>query len=321
MSNKIGGSGNKSGGYTPYTGLASVKVLMVNPTNEDYERVTGSAFPVDLKYDPIVGADGKKEKQLLNFLVHEESTNTFAFLPIFLSKLDVATKDGKKFKFIDKLGQISYYIDDPKNISSKFKFDESTAVKLKQGQESLTVLLQRLFGYKSSAKGANWMADIKNSKADAATLFQGQVGGINTLLKDAYESDYSIVVLFSVREKDGKYYQSIENNPELIWSNQGSEIPNFCYKAMKERQDEQAKAGYPLSKNLYTFKFQPFTLEECANYHPSDDSEEVNGAEVEGSSLSGFEVSHKAASLDFPEDDDDPFKVSTDEEDTDWLGN
>ena len=29
-------------------------------------------------------------------MVHEESTNTIAFLPIFLSKLDVATKDGKK---------------------------------------------------------------------------------------------------------------------------------------------------------------------------------------------------------------------------------
>lgn len=322
MSSKIGGSGNKSS-YTPYTGLASVKVLCVNPTNEEYERITGSAFPSELKYDPIMGEDGKKESQLLNFLVHEPITNTFAFLPVFLSKSNVTTKDGKKSKYIDKLGQISYFIDDINNISSKFRFDIVSATPLKKGQESLTVLLQRLFGYKSNSPGANWAEDMKNCKADIVTLYNNKVSGLNELLKEAYDSDYSVIVLFSVREKDGKYYQSVENNPDLIWSNQGDDIPNYCYKDMKEKQDEQNKAGYPLTKNLYTFKFQKFNLEECANYVPSNDEigDEPN---LSNPGIGGtmFDVSMSSDIEDDKDPFSDPFGAEVENPDEDeWLGN
>ena len=57
----LGGSNsNTTSSYVPFTGLGSVRVLAVNPSKEQYEKITGRELSFPLTYDVRETTIGEK---------------------------------------------------------------------------------------------------------------------------------------------------------------------------------------------------------------------------------------------------------------------
>lgn len=270
----IGGSGE----FVPFqpqlfTGLSVIKPLIANPSNEEYEAITGRAPNYQLSYDRF---GDNKELQPISILCGIGGNN-FEFIRFVLSEEDDVTKDGNKSKFMDAKGRISYYLDDPANISEKFPFDPSTAIVIKRGYEDITNFLQRLVAYDHRSPQANWGADADKSGFDMDTLYSGDVSGLNSLLDWANREGFSIVTLLSVAktEKDGNIYynQRIESRSDLFFyastSNGEPVVPMTAFSRLRKYERQQEDAGYNVTKNLYTHKLQEFKEEDCVHNEPS----------------------------------------------------
>lgn len=278
----IGGSGE----YVPfqqtlYTGLSVIKPLIANPSDEEYEHFTGRKPNYPLTYDKF-GEEG--ELQPISILC-EIGKGSFEFIRFVLSSQDDTTKDGTKSKFIDGKGRISYYLDDPYNISDRFPFDPKTAVTIKRGYEDLTNFLQKLVAYDSKSPQANWMSDASKNGLDVETLYSGNVNGLNALLDWAFREGFSVVTLLSVSktEKDGNTYynQRIESRSDLFFysvTNHGEAmVPATAFSRLRKYEKQQEEAGYSITKHLYTHRLQEFREEDCAHSEPEGT---VNNATV-----------------------------------------
>lgn len=316
MSNEkksIGGSGSvPTGNFNLYTGLGVLKVLTVNPTGDEYEKITGHKLPFDLKYDELKDSKDRTIRKL-RFLCKNVKMDFYVFVDFFIGTVPITDKTGKKFKFIDRLGRISYFIDDLQNISPKFEFDQASARKLYLGEDVLTVFLQRLAGYDSRQKDANWIQDMKNLGLSYDNIYKYKLDPLKALLTEFADNDWYVTMLLVVNtvEKDTekgkeiKNYQAVEINENIIYSHQRLdpteelEASNWAIQKLIAYEAAQKAEGRAVTKNWYSITLQIFNKEQCRNYV-------VNDTTVVASSTTATSVK-EVDFTDFEDDEDLPF--------------
>ncbi len=298
----IGGSNEaKTSSYSPITGLGAVKVLAVNPSNADYTEITGRELPYNLDYDKRDLTIGETDItiQPINFLVYNQTYNIFEFIRFNIGNKEITTKKGDKFKFIDNLGTISYYIDDVSNISSKFNFNANSCRKLMFGEDDLHVFLQKLVRYNPRSKEANWMADLNSNGINYKNLYNNNLAGLNKFIKWVNTTNnFSVGVLFtvSVRTKeDGTdiINQHIESRSDLFYisaydiATDEHYIPDGAFSALEKYIDKQEEAGYPITKRFYTINLDKCTdITKTVNYKEAPSMKAVEDIDLStGSSL------------------------------------
>lgn len=289
----IGGvNERKADKYVSYTGLAVIRPIIVNPSNEEYREITGSSLPYDLNYDKIELNQGEKQisARPLKILCHIPEIDRYELMNLYVSLEEVLSKNGKK-KFIDHKGRISYFVENPSDVKDNFRFDADNCEPLCLGMEEIHKLLQMLLKYSAESESANWLEDVRRNDITAEDLYNNNVEGLNKTLRWAIENHFALTTLLSVKEKekeqdDGsvKTYiiQILERKPDLFFlADEGEEegqfiVPNYAYKKLKDMHTSQVEKGYSATKNLFTYKLQAFNKENCVN------AEETTPPEDEG---------------------------------------
>lgn len=289
----IGGSNKEPKKWVIITGLGAVKPLLVNPTNEQYEEMTGQSLPFELNYDVTELSEVKYRP--IKILVHNSKYNVFNFVNFWISDEDEISKAGDKVNSMDPKGVITYK---PINGDVDYNwFDSANAVPLKRGEASLHNFLQVLVKYDNKAEEAQWRIDLASAGVTAEKLFRGDVTGLQALLDwagtqpvgDSGIKGHQVGVLFEVKkspkvDKDtgnevpGEFnYNQVINNRNFFYASADGEISKGSYKKLKSTQEKQEEQGYPLTKNLWTFSLQEFDESKCEGSEPSTelDSEDA----------------------------------------------
>lgn len=281
-----GAGARKSTFITPITGLAVVKVVAVNPTNEEYKSITGKEIAYPLEYKIQENSNmGNREEYPVRLLVHNQEKNIFEFINFSVSNSDDVASTGS-VRFIDSKGNMTWAkdIETIKNNDKMSWFDSANARPLKAGEYSLYTFIKVLTSYDSRAEGANFLNEMEKNGITAGNIFAGNTGGLSKLFKWTNESNFGVVVVFTVEEKtkDDKTYdvQKILSNPDCFFYSDLDEntkqrtVSKYSYKAFEKLvKGDDSKQQSPLKiKGYTTYKLQDYKKEDCFNVEPSDEA-------------------------------------------------
>lgn len=197
--------------------------------------------------------DGKKSKSC-TLLVGNPDIG-FHFSTIYLTKNEAAKADGSKFKFINKFGEMTYFIDDVKNLSEKYNFRNEGVRKAYQGEEDLYAAIKSYVNHDRKDEVGflqrledNGMTykDIYTNPRILMSIVNWADSGVDGAPKNAL-----LPVMFTVTKNDGKYKQRVVFKSGLAFKSSDT---------IKTKMEEADKTGYPLLKDCYyTYKFQEFS--------------------------------------------------------------
>ena len=265
------------GNYTNYTGLSIARPVAVNPSNEDYERITGSKCPYPLVYDYVEFGENKDKYMPILILMENQETGKYNFIRFNISdRIDTSSKGS--IRFMNKVGATTW-ASSPEILSGNSKmgwFTSSPFEPLCEGMNTLYNFLQALTVYNSKNPEATWLSDMKATDVTPEALYsRADVSGLRTLIEWCNKQDHSVVVLYSVREteKDGNTYfnQHIESgngNRNLFYKSVRTpehSISKYCKDAFRKLDKETSEQGYSITNRHYTTDFQEFVAPEVEN--------------------------------------------------------
>lgn len=282
----IGGTGKVSKSFKLLTGIGAATIVAVNPTNDQYEKISGAKLPYELNYDKYHGEDNITYQPLV-FMMHNKKESTFDLLKLRISNDDDFNRAGDKVQSIDPAGNIGYVATDG---STNYTWmDAANSRPLKKGEAKIHELLQTYVKYDKSSSEAQWLIDLASAGVTSDKLFAGDTSGITALINWANKQTvgnvvgHSIGLLYSVRKspkkskEDGSeipgeynYNQNIESS-KFFFTDVDGEVSKSAYKNLKSFAEKQEEAGYKVTNNLYTYKLQEFSEEHCENTAPKID--------------------------------------------------
>lgn len=269
------GAGQKKSTFkAPITGLAVVKPLFVNPTNEDYKRLTGRDLPYTLEYVVKENSNiNNREEFPIRILVHQLEKDVFEFVNFNVSNIKDVAQTGSK-RFMDSKGNMTWSqsLETIQSNPNMSWFDSSNTRELFVGEYELYSWIQKLVSYDTRAEGANFKDEMTNAGITSDALFKGNTSGLQKLIDWSNKQGYALGMLFFVDEKvkDGNtnYNQKLASYPvELFFYTDEKDgvrtISNYSYKAMEKLiKGDESKGQKPVTiKGLYTYKLQDFDKE------------------------------------------------------------
>lgn len=262
MKEGIGGSGVEFSSYTPYVGLGVVRPLMANPTNEDYERITGKKCPYSLSYELYKNQEGDTFFPI-RLLVEVQETGRYEFLQFYISNRPRVSQSGKML-FVNQLGEFAWGAS-MDALRQNERMDWFTKHEFEPACEGIRVLytmLQALVKYDSRSNEADWLRNMVDYRCTGQYLFERMdVSGLNELLDWCNKQDHAVICLFAVKEseKDGKKYQNQvlvtgRNEPfffrtELRGPNHA--VSDYVVKLVRDMHNEAKARGYGLTSHEY----------------------------------------------------------------------
>lgn len=219
-------SDGTGGGFKRYVGVASVKVLAVNPTMEEWNQITGGNMQKEPEYTSV-NSEGVKQARI-TLLVQTDPKRTIGdietIIPVtfWLRKLPVQGSQSGKYQIIDKYGRTAWatkeeieakkvpqYANGPASIDADYR-------RIVNGEEPLTNFLKAhlnipALSYKD--KNGNIVNHPNPSECEARLdgimkIFDGDFSEIKAIIglqKDNYSK-----MLFGVKTtEDGKEYQDV----------------------------------------------------------------------------------------------------------------
>ena len=212
-------------GIKRYFGVASVKVLAVNPTMKEWNDITGGNIQKEPEYI-TTDTEGTKQARI-TLLVQTDPKHTVGnietILPVtfWFRKLPIQGSQSGKYQIIDKYGrtawatkeeienkQIPQYKNGPANIDSDYR-------KIVSGEEAFTNFLKARLNIPaiSYVKNGQIVAHPNPSECEARLdgilkIFDGDFSEIKTILN--YQKDNYSKMLFGVKTTpEGKEYQDV----------------------------------------------------------------------------------------------------------------
>lgn len=266
------GAGQKKSTFkAPITGLAVVKPLFVNPTNEDYKRLTGKDLPYTLEYVVKENSNiNNREEFPINILVVQPEKEVYDFQRFNIGNTKDVAQTGSK-RFMDSKGNMTWSqsLETIQSNPNMSWFDSSNTRELYVGEYELYNWIQKLVSYDTRAEGANFKDEMTNAGITAESLFKGNTSGLQKLIDWSNKQGYALGMLFFVDEKvkDGNtiHNQKLASYPvELFFYTDEKDgvrtISNYSYKAMEKLiKGDESKGQKPVTiKGLYTYKLQDF---------------------------------------------------------------
>lgn len=259
----IGGSNKKVGGegggnYSPFVGLGSAKLICVNPSNEQYEKITGRAMPYELKYDVQSNEDGSK-RYLYRILTHSEEAG-YNFIDLSVTDKMEQSQAGNS-RFIDFKGNSTWgaSLDAISSNEKMSWFSSDKARPAKVGEVDIINLIIAFLRYSSKEADSQLMVDLKSSyKIDSMVDQKAVVAGLNKLFSD-YKNNM-VTLLYVVKEVSGKFYQEIsyKNAPFFPTNMDNATTKGSIYRCSKMDEDAR-KRGVSFVKEDRIYNCGPLT--------------------------------------------------------------
>lgn len=212
--------------FKKYVGVASVKVLAVNPTMEEWNKITGGNMQKEPEYISTNNEGVKQAK--ITLLVQTDPKKTIGdidtIIPVtfWFKKLPVQGSQSGKYQIIDKYGRTAWateeevknktipqYTNGPANIDADYR-------RVVAGEEAFTNFLKSHLNIPSVSyldKNGNVVKHPNPSECEARLdnimkIFDGDFKEIKTIL--GYQKDNYSKMLFGVKTtEDGKEFQDV----------------------------------------------------------------------------------------------------------------
>lgn len=288
------GAGQRKSSYaSPITGLGAVKIVGVNPTNEQYKTITGKDMPYTLEYNKRENTYANNREEFpVRILVHCEEKNVYDFVNFSFSNQDDIAATGS-VRFVDSKGNMTYS-KDLETIKANEKmswFDADNARPLTTGEYNLFTFIKMLTSYDSRAEGANFLGEMEKAGITGKLLFNGNISGLVKLFDWANKQNFAVTVLFAVEEKTSEKgtleNQKIISNPDLFFYTDADKtnpakrvVSNYAYKSMEKLiKGDDSKNQKPLTiKGYATYKLQDYKKEDCFNVEPDASAPAISAA-------------------------------------------
>jgi hypothetical protein len=202
----IGGVKKETSDFGKRVGLMEAKVLIINPTMEEYKDKLGMELKEDSKAAEYIGEsrDGNTTLRLDVWLADAKDAARRMKVSFFLEDKERQNKDETKKQYINSVGNCSWAAD-PNDLPDWFKARDYRVAKI--GEEELYEFLRTWLGnldYRSSATvlEIEWKKLMKNNTKDLADQINGEwatnVGALATVV---------------IKDKDGaiQEYQGVYN--------------------------------------------------------------------------------------------------------------
>jgi hypothetical protein len=268
-------TGTKTGGgdYLK-TGLTGFQFLGVNPTAAQIGVWTGREDVKDPNYDIV--DDYNKEHQVRNINIWLKNIDAVVTNFRIQVSLDEAIANSGNYQVCTSNGSVLWA-----KSGGVVKPEFAGHKALKIGEADWIQFVAKLinFDYKS---GENLYQQLVDQKLDVDSLYAGNYTGVNNLVKWAAENDKLIAMVLVVREKDvmddkgnqvTRQYQAVASASETWFHG----LPNdWAEGKLLERYEKSLEVGvgqtkaYPIIKELFTIKYQPFSKAECFNLIPNN---------------------------------------------------
>ena len=239
--------------FKNYTGIASCKVLAVNPTKKELEEIYGpqDKEPVYLGVNKDSGAKTARIEFILKTIPEKcNGIETIGRLNFFLENSKIIGSQSGKIQVIDKYGRnawatqeelanhiIPQYSNGPADIDKNYW-------PAHVGEIQLIDFLKALLGVANTRimRNNEWitnpnLADCEASLAYIENYFNGDFSELKELLN--LQPSNVVRTLWGVREKDGKTYQTIYNE---YFQKAGATTNNSFEKHVNNRK---AVGAYP----------------------------------------------------------------------------
>lgn len=292
MTDLIKGAGQRSvKSYSPVTGLGTMVPVAVNPTNEEYTKITGREVPFTFNYDLVERKLGEDSYQCrpIRILVQNTEKGTYDSVIFYISANQIKTSKGS-LGFMNCLGRFTYAkSEDILKSNDRMKwFTDCGVYPAYQGMPELYHFLQELTKFNFSDESANWMRDMQDNGCDVDTLVSGNVEGLKKIINWSKSKGMNAVTgLYTVRCKnegtaEEKPIQNIETGSaklKLFFMADTSDpnnpkVPNSVYKRLKDSLEERKKVGLGGINKYFTYKLQDFKKEDCVNHQSTGTSAE-----------------------------------------------
>ena len=247
-----------------YIGVAPVKVLAVNPTKAELEKIYNTTLDKDIDYTGVQEVNGENVKTVrIDFIVttvgasDDESINLTTKVSYFLRNEKREKSDKSKVQVIDKYGNTAWVTPEQLDNHEIPVYKNNQPATLDKdyraafyGEEDLTNFLKAYLNIPRSHKYVNgkWVLNDNPSESEARldtndinAMFNGNFASIKEIIK--YQPNNKVKVMFGVKtNKDGKRYQSAFTQMVLK-----SSIGDYSKldAALKDRKDNGA---YPTTE-------------------------------------------------------------------------
>lgn len=274
----FGGERATTSTFKYYTGLGTIKLGAVNPTKEELSKLLGRDISWEVQYNLRENSlNGRMERPITFWVTSDMMENPFYVPLTFLLSNEVVTSQSGKTRFVDKLGQTTYYADSVDVINNNPKvtwLDNDSLESLHYGEENIYNFMQKLIRYSPKAPGANWRKDLQDNGMTFESLYNGDIEGLKRFVGYTIINDYTIIGMFVVSKRTSfndngeeviKLRQDVLSNTDTFFPNYGK-IDDRIHKRMRAIITNREEEGLTLTTKYYTIGFQAFVEEECANY-------------------------------------------------------
>ena len=248
--------------YVPYTGYVALDVLAFDPSNDEYEALTGRKMPFELEYN--ANDEGVTTHRVL---VREVTRNTFTFIDYRVGNTAWESKNNPgSFQWVDKNLNFGWG-KTAEDVNADYGFDAASAKKSFKGLEEFGVFLKRMMrtGKDSDITTvASGLEDI--SITDVIKLKKKAVNKLIAECNIAPDSNgkggypyASVASAISVyTSQAGKMRQVVSNHEDVVTAPEidksGNLVPSgFWINKVKEKIEKSQSGNYPLIPSNHFF--------------------------------------------------------------------
>ena len=269
--------------FKPLIGIAPVKVLAVNPSKEELEKIYGTAQTNDPNYLGV-NKETNARTARIDFILQTipercNGIEAISKVSFFLEKSNIVGSQSGKIQVIDKYGQnawatkeelanhtIPQYTNGPANIDKNYW-------PAYVGQIQLLDFLRALMGVENARNYQNgeWVANKNLANCESVlekidNYFQGDFSELREIIN--LQPNNVVRTLWGIRDKDGKEYQTVYNE---YFQKAGATTSTGFEKHVNNRK---AAGAYPTTTfefcNLREYKVTPTDMEDLPPANPAD---------------------------------------------------
>lgn len=229
------GEAPKGGNYEVYTGLIPSRIVAVNPTSEEFEKITGRKR--ELSYAPI----GDNKVKPLRFIVDSEEAG-FQMVDFLISGTEVESKAGNK-QFMSNTGNVTWGPSaEAITNNDKMEWFGIPVSTMKTGEASLNAFMQAALQYNRNSEEADWYADIVKCGYNFTNIVNGDMTFLKFFIQEAFQNQVGL--LYSANVNGDKVYQNIVTKGDQFYAVFEGKITSNSYSACNNFLEKQAKSGY-----------------------------------------------------------------------------
>ena len=235
---------------TLLVGPQQVTFLAVNPNAAQLQQIYGKEMEPK-SYD-LVEKNGSTYRPVTIFLKETKTDKILTLKLKIYEKIEgqPVDKNGepRNYKIITSNGNVTW-AGKKENGVFQIKSQCEGLTPLRGGEDTVIALIQALtgFDYKS---GQDYVELTTEMKITANNLYSGEYDGFNKL-PELYPG-YTFIVVTTVTENEGKYYQMVSPQPEFMFSDKyGAGPGEWHFNKIKERHETAKLAGFDMFEGQY----------------------------------------------------------------------